>query len=451
MVISLVYNAYLPLHFDEAYYWAWSKHPDISYYDHPPMIAWMLALAGCAGDSEWMIRLVPFVCMALLGFVIWHLADRAFGSQVADTALLFYMLIPIVNIGFFLAVPDAPLNLFWGISLYTAHRAFFPDTKYDSCGVWLAVTGFFFGCALLSKYTAVLLFPALFLTAIFTPNRKWLISKAFLGAIFLALLVFSPVLVWNWQHDWASFTFQFGHGMAAEKIFDSKLLLHFIGSQAGVLNPLLFVGLLYAVVRFLPSNLTSGRLAFFFWPFIFPVLFFAYAAMFKKSAANWVVPAYISGIILLSYWSVRQEWRKWRNAAITLSVLMIMFLRFPLLFPFLPSEIVFISSLHGVPEIMSEIQVDKDTVVWSDGYANASLAAYYINARPLTDTFNQGRISMYDYWRKDPLPKKILYAGAKDEGNNLRQIYEDVKQEGIFTYKTQKKDRTIYVYRAQNP
>ena len=29
---------------EEAYHWCYARHPSLSYYDHPPMIAWMIAL-----------------------------------------------------------------------------------------------------------------------------------------------------------------------------------------------------------------------------------------------------------------------------------------------------------------------------------------------------------------------------------------------------------------------
>lgn len=452
LAINLVYNAFFPLHYDEAYYWFWSKHLAISYFDHPPMIAWLLALTGFLGDHEWLIRLVPFLCMTALGLVIWLLAKRAFDEVTADTAILFFMLIPITNIGFLLATPDAPLNLFWALCMYFAYKALFPEDRFEKPGKWLVLSGFFLGCAMLSKYTAVLLFPSLVLATIFTSNRKWYFSKAMFGAILLALLVFLPVILWNYQNEWASFTFQFNHGMAPEKVFNEKYLFEFLGGQAGSLSPLIFIGLLYALIRYLPENLRNERLAFFFWPCVFTLAFFTYAAMFKKSAANWAVPAYISGIILLSYWLERKKWYRYKTAAVGMALVMVILLRFPMLFPFLPDKLVFLAKLDGPPQVFSALKVDKDMQVLSDGYGNAALAAYYIKDKAGVDTFKSKRITMFDYWRTDDEPKaKALYIGERDEGAGLQKVYKDVQKMPDIEYTDKNRHKRFFVYEVQNP
>ena len=116
-IFCLWFNTTLPLHFDEAYYWLWSEHLAASYFDHPPLIAWLLWLIRPFGQAEWVLRLPPLFCMAGCGFLLYRLAGRAFGEAVAERSLILFLLLPLTQIGFLLAVPDAPLALGWHVQL----------------------------------------------------------------------------------------------------------------------------------------------------------------------------------------------------------------------------------------------------------------------------------------------------------------------------------------------
>ncbi len=450
--LNALYNTTLPLHFDEAYYWLWSKRLAISYFDHPPMVAWLLYLAGFLGDSPFFLRLAPLLCMTAAGFIIWRLAYEAFDRKTADLALLLYSLLPIVHIGFLLATPDAPLCLFWTLSLYAAWRALFPRHGWDRPRRWFILTGIFFGCALLSKYTAVLLFPSLILAVLFSQKRHVLFSANLLWATLAATIVFSPVILWNYQHDWVSFAFQFRHGIAEEKIFNSKYLLEFIGAQAGVLSPLVFLGLLYALVRFVPDNLREDRLAFFFWPCVFPLLFFTHAAMFKRAAANWAIPAYISGIIILAYWAARQDWRRWKLCSLALALLVVFMLKVPEVFPFLPQKAVMQSQFDGEVQIFKQLHLQPGVGFLGDSYGMAALAVYYLPQPSPVWVLTAPRVSMFDYWQKgQELPKEALYIGRWDEKERLAAYYKQVERQPDIEYKDTYLTERFFVYKVKGP
>ena len=68
-VVRLFYMSYLQLAPDEAYYWYWSKHLDWSYFDHPPMIAYIMAIFTAVGtDSAFFVRFGGLVCSVLSFF-----------------------------------------------------------------------------------------------------------------------------------------------------------------------------------------------------------------------------------------------------------------------------------------------------------------------------------------------------------------------------------------------
>lgn len=78
---KIFYNATLPLHFDEAYYWMMSRHLGASYFDIPPMLAYLIALTGWLGEAEWMIRLVSVFCAMGAAVFVFLLARDIYDEK----------------------------------------------------------------------------------------------------------------------------------------------------------------------------------------------------------------------------------------------------------------------------------------------------------------------------------------------------------------------------------
>ena len=103
-------------------------------------------------------------------------------------------------------------------------------------GRWWLAAGLFAGLAVLSKFTALMLLPAVLAFALVPDwRRRWLFSPYPYLAALIALLVFSPVLIWNYQHDWASFRFQVVRAVA-DHDFSLRTVGEFIGLQFGLVG-----------------------------------------------------------------------------------------------------------------------------------------------------------------------------------------------------------------------
>jgi hypothetical protein len=76
---------------------------------------------------------------------------------------------------------------------------------------------------------------------------RWLRSPYPWAAVFLALAIWSPVLIWNAGHDWASFKFQFIRATTNNEI-SLRTLGDYLGLQFGQVGPVLFPVLLSASV-----------------------------------------------------------------------------------------------------------------------------------------------------------------------------------------------------------
>ena len=112
---------------------------------------------------------------------------------------------------------------------------------------WWLAAGVFAGLALLSKFTAVMLLPAVVAFMLIPDGRRrWLTSPYPWAAALIAVAVFSPVLIWNAQHDWASFRFQSVRAAATHEL-SLRTVGDFFGLQFFLVGPILLPVMLSAV------------------------------------------------------------------------------------------------------------------------------------------------------------------------------------------------------------
>src|SRR3984957_1392886 len=213
------------LTFDEAYYTLRPRSPAWGYLDHPPAIAaWIRASTDLFGPSEFGVRALNTLIFAAQPGVVGGLAWRLFESrEVTALAALLWVSMPLVAAAP-LATPDAPLTIFWTLAL-----AGLVEVWRGRAPGWIVV-GLALGLGLLSKFTAVFLGAGIVLAMLLTPSlRSWFFRPAPYLAALVALAVFSPFLLWNARHDWATFAKQFGRGPPADVA--PRHLLGVLGSR----------------------------------------------------------------------------------------------------------------------------------------------------------------------------------------------------------------------------
>src|SRR5579859_4656374 len=245
---------------EEAYYWTYFQHPALGYFDHPPMVAWVIGLGTTLlGDTELGVRLGTIVLSLASCALLYALGRIWFGRQTGLWAALLFTAVPLFVGTGSLAFPDGPLIFFWLLTMYAVSKAIHSDgvisqplAGRDAGRVrtmyWF-VAGLAFGGAMLSKYTGVMLAPSLLLFLLLSrEHRGWLRRPEPWLAVVLAGVVFSPVIVWNSQHAWASFRFQTTR-TDAPNIHVMKDALIFWAMQFGILTPPLFVLFVMAAVH----------------------------------------------------------------------------------------------------------------------------------------------------------------------------------------------------------
>src|SRR5229473_6730932 len=232
-LMRLVYAHALDLRTDEAYYWTWSKESALSFLDHPPMIAWFIRFGTAIfGDTNLGVRFAGVLAMLVTQLLLADIVRRVTHdfraivlAVLMPEAALYYGLL-MAKVSPDVAMIPFAVAMLW--ALVRLHES--GDARW-----WLAA-GVFAGLALLSKFTVVMLVPAI-AAFMLVPDwrRRWLMSPYPWCAALIAATLFLPVLIWNYQHDWASFKFQLVRATATHD-WSLRTFGDFIGLQFGLVG-----------------------------------------------------------------------------------------------------------------------------------------------------------------------------------------------------------------------
>lgn len=443
-LFATLYNAFIPLHGDEAYYWLWSHHLQAGYYDHPPMIALLIALTNHISESEWGVRLINVIAMTAAGGVIYALLEKLRDGRAALWGVIIFLSVVLVHAGYTIVTTDSPLILFWSLSLWTTYRVLTRGATLD-----FFLTGLFVGAMMLSKYTAVLyilallLFIALRRRDLLTDWRTWM-------AVAVAAAVVSPLLWWNYEHDWISFLFQLHHGGGRKQIM-WNWVSELIGSQFAVFTPVFAAVLFY----FLPKERLFWRddiLFFLAIMTITPLLFFLYKSLHTHIELNYTAPAYISGTVLTAYILASRDMKKTFVAGVVVALLLSLIARAGLLF-WLP---VVQDRMYGNKEAVAMLNrhraIETNEALYANHLSMAALITYYSPDHPDVRIPTPTRFSQYDMWDDHSPYRAGLYLSYEPMEQQLLTHFSQVKLLDTLTVQRGLHgSKTFYLYRVALP
>ncbi len=458
IIFKLVYTIGLNIIPDEAYYYLWGRNLQLSYFDHPPMIGWIFGFLSLFFKSaEFVVHLQPILLGAGTSLYGYFLGKEMFSEKIGFTFLVMSNMTLLLFAGTIIATPDTPMIFFLMAGIFHFYRA-------SRNGKWIQwiLAGIFFGCALLSKYVAVLVFPALLLFLIFTPERTWLKSIKPYIALVISFAVFLPVIIWNAQHNWLSFSFQFQHGIGGsfpnwQKFGD------FIGGQAGILGPLLFIIFIIALIKIIAEwkyHSKEEKLLFFMALVFFG--FFLISSMQKKVEANWAAFAYIPGMLLITYlylqdWQMHTGWRITWVINWFLLVIMLLVVLVQVYVPVIPIKYDPTDQFHGWKQLGSDAELIIDDYPDLIPAANRHQIASELIIYSKHDVvcFDLGnRIHQFTLWRDDEdLPGKdfLLFDQSKRLNKSVINSFEEVEFiTSIPRFRGMKLLQVVMIYRAEN-
>jgi len=310
------------LHPDEAYYYFWSQNPAMGYFDHPPMISWMIRAGqkivslffSIEAQNQdplfyklFSIRLVPsFFAGVIAPLTLGQCVQNIQKSSLRVSQMIFLITAPMLLVGPLLITPDAPFFAAWALCIFYSTKFLLsrPDEAWPgdatpfnpSKAVRLGVVLAF--CAY-SKYSAILAF---FLILICGAG---LFNSLVAGLVSLALYI--PHLYWNATvglAENAGIFFQINNGMgsqSAKAVYTRALDL--VSSQIFLWTPLVFlIALFTPFVKwrkiFVQQKNSELIGTLFLWTFV-PLIFFSLSSLKRPAEANWPLIGLLSSLVLV--------------------------------------------------------------------------------------------------------------------------------------------------------
>jgi 4-amino-4-deoxy-L-arabinose transferase-like glycosyltransferase len=402
---------------DEAYYWVWSRHLAASYLDHPPVVAYLIRLGtAILGNSELGVRCLGGLMTGGTVLVLTLAARRLTGDGRAAAFVPIALLVsPMVAVTGSIATPDAPACFFQATALAAALRIF-GGGRHAALN-WLAF-GAFMGLALDSKYTSVLLGVAVLLALVScSEGRRQLHTPWPWLAALVAAAVFSPVLFWNAQHQWASFRFQLHHGVVGGNSPAWKNLLDYAGGQAAICTPVMLGICVAGLIIYWRRKDNPMPVRILLLAATTPLVFFAISAVRRRPEVNWPMFAYFPAVMLYARYlgenwgeSRRRPRRTWAEAAIIVALVFTVVLHAPQLVWKLSANLGSPQwdHLYGWRDL-AEREVEPlrfDSTVCAADYEYASELSFYLPRRPeVRPLADPTRPTAFDFFDDESSPR----------------------------------------------
>jgi 4-amino-4-deoxy-L-arabinose transferase-like glycosyltransferase len=283
----------------EAYYWTWTRYLSPSYFDHPPLATYSIALTtALLGDTVLGIKMAA---------VMWSLGSNVLLTRLVidmfdDRPLAFWVVLAL-NLSLLYAflgltsAPDGPLLFGWMGTIWAVWRV-----RQTGQSRWWWLAGCFLGLAWLSKYVSVLLVGVVGLYLLLDPTmRRWLLRPQPYLAVLVSIAIFSPVIAWNIQHDWVSIRFQSAQRMDLMNEFRPQYVALLLGTQTLLLTPYLFwlaLRALWRSLRELTQRHIPSRSLLLLLSAAVPLLVFTLVSFRSEAKFHWLIPAWWSLLIL---------------------------------------------------------------------------------------------------------------------------------------------------------
>jgi 4-amino-4-deoxy-L-arabinose transferase-like glycosyltransferase len=302
VLVRLVIAATVPLAFDEALYWRYSRHLAAGFLDHPFMNPLMIRAGTFVfGDTPLGVRFFAVLFGVPASWAVWRAGTTLFNNErVGATAALFLNCSLVMSAGSLLATSDQ-------IVVVTSAFLLLALSKVGETGrgAWWLAVGAAFGLGMCAKYTTIFFAVGIIAWLSFVPqNRRWFADPwPWFGAI-LALAIFSPTLLWNADHGWASVVYQ------SKRIVVHELTLRYLGeviaSQFGLATPPIFVLGCIALFGGLNGTTASARtlLASLTLPII---IYFVWHSLHQRVQGNWPEAMYPAVAVAAAFTSFQLQ------------------------------------------------------------------------------------------------------------------------------------------------
>jgi len=437
-IIKLVFIFLIPLTPQEAYYWYYSKNPDFSYFDHPPMAAYSIWIGtNLFGDNSFGVKFMSVVWSVLTQILLFVTAKRFFSQfenhpkagRQAFTVVLIYNLTIFGNLYSVTTVPDTPLLFFWLSVIYLIQE--FLITKKNL--LWV-LAGISLGLGMLSKYSMVLITISIFFMMLFTKEYRRELKNPFIYlAVLISILVFFPVIYWNFKHEWASFLFQTVERAEKTKPFTPKYFFQLISSQLFMLTPFVFWIIYNGIKEAVKNQKKSVSVRFLLIVTAIPILLFTYVSFKSLVKMNWLLPAYLSALLLSVHFGLGISKAWLQKILISFSVLFVVAGYAIMIIPNIPlgegnTWSGWKETAKDVYKLQAKFGGKENIFIFGNSYKSASLLKFYLpdNQNTFAENIFGKRALQFDYWSNPNLLKGknaiFVFDNRKEYKSNLAEV-----------------------------
>lgn len=455
---------------DELYLYACSLRLDIGYVDQPPLSIWVLKLVtSIFGKSLFAIRLAPAMFGALtlipLGLSVKALGGKNMAIAIASIAFIISP-IYLAYCGYY-SMNSIDL-LLWNSIIYLIIRL--QSTRNPH--IWIAL-GILMGVSLLNKIGMLWFGLGLLLTLIVSKERHWLATRWPYLAGIIAVLIFSPYIIWNASHDWATIEFLGGAGQK----YSSQSRITFLTGQLLVNNPsniIIWVsGLVFYIFM---DKKRKGLTLFIIFLTILAILVINGSSKPEYLAPIFVV-LFIGGALAIERWTQNRKW----IAYLIIGGQAFGLVAVPLAIPILPVEKYisfaettgmapstteghdltelpqFYADMFGwenqvkaIAEVYHKLSKEdqENCVLFGDNYGRSGAVDYFADKYNLP--LSIGRHNNYWIWGPEKFDGKLLLLLSNDLGDK-EEFFEEVTEMGtVYTKYAIPYENNLKIYLCRN-
>lgn len=323
VLIHVLAGAAMGLSVDEAHYLLYALRPALSYFDHPPLVGWVQWPLVAAQVPDTWLRVLPALVWALTLAGAYRLTWEVLQSQASTAplaragaawALAALALAPLLHVLGLGLLPDT-LLMAWTVAVMASTWQLMQLSPDAGLRHWLRL-GVLLGLAGLSKYTAIFAAFAVLVCLLQAQGWRLLRQRGPWLACALALLLVAPVLLWNAQNQWVSFTYQAQHGSGGG--WKGLEFVRFVIVQLLAYGPLVLLG----VVGWRVAPRPVRSLA---WFALIPLGVLAGLSGGGTSLPHWTAPAWVAAAPLIGLglaWAAQRGWRSWLLGVAALQALL---------------------------------------------------------------------------------------------------------------------------------
>jgi hypothetical protein len=383
ILVNLASAFFTQLYSDEAYYALFAKQLAFGFFDHPPMIAFMIRVSSFIFKNEIGIRLLPVIAITVALYFTYELAE-------VDNPVLFLAAIFSIfglNVLGFLALPDSPLLLFTVLFFVLYKKFLLKESIFNSI-----LLGLIMAAMLYSKYHGILI-----LIFTITSNMKLIKSGKFRIAIVLAFLLFIPHLFWQLNNNFISISYHFFERSASH--YKVSFTYDYLSGQILFWGPISTIFMFISVIKFKRSGLFEKALI---WNLCGFIGFFLLSSLKGRVEVNWTLPIIIPLLVFFLKFSVaKPEFKRWFYFLALPVIIMISIIRLDIVYPVFDLGIDRLNDLRGHKEFGKEI-IDKckGLPIITNTYQKAGILSFYTNTFAPSINLNSRR-NQFNLWHSE--------------------------------------------------